>query len=124
MRLDGNQGSTLGYEPNSYGEWQEQPGFREPSLALDGTADHWNHRQDEDYYSQPGLLFRLMNPQQRKVLFENTARAMGDAAREIKLRHINNCRNPTRPTVREWRRRSASRQLRCPGSERRTPDDS
>ena len=68
MRLDGNQGSTLGYEPNSYGEWQEQPGFREPSLALDGAADHWNHRQDEDYYSQPSLLFRLMNPQQRKVL--------------------------------------------------------
>ena len=28
MRVDGNQGGTLGYEPNSYGEWQEQPGFR------------------------------------------------------------------------------------------------
>ena len=27
MRVDGNHGSTLGYEPNSYGEWQEQPDF-------------------------------------------------------------------------------------------------
>ena len=28
---------------------------------------------------------------QQKVLFENTARAMGDAPREIKIRHIGNC---------------------------------
>jgi catalase len=32
MRVDGNYGSTLGYEPNSYGEWQQQPGFAEPPL--------------------------------------------------------------------------------------------
>ena len=30
MRVDDNAGSTLGYEPNSYGEWQEQPGGRGP----------------------------------------------------------------------------------------------
>lgn len=36
MRVDGNHGATLGYEPNSYGEWQEQPDFREPPLALEG----------------------------------------------------------------------------------------
>ena len=33
----------------------------------------------------------MMNPEQQKVLFENTARAMGDAPREIKIRHIGNC---------------------------------
>jgi catalase len=32
-----------------------------------------------------------MNPEQQKVLFENTARAMGDAPKEIKARHISNC---------------------------------
>ncbi|MCK7489920.1 MAG: catalase, partial [Anaerotruncus sp.] len=80
MRVDGNYGSTLGYEPNSYGEWQEQPEFAEPPLALEGAADHWNHREDDDdYYTQPGKLFRLMSPAQQQVLFENTARAMGDA---------------------------------------------
>jgi catalase len=91
MRVDGNQGSTLGYEPNSYGEWQQQPDFREPPLGLEGAGDHWNHREDEDYYSQPGLLFRLMSPAQKQALFENTARAMGDAPKEIKVRHIGNC---------------------------------
>lgn len=92
MRVDGNEGATLGYEPNSYGEWREQPEFREPPLSLEGAADNWNHREDDsDYYSQPGALFRMMSAEQQKVLFENTARAMGDAPKEIKIRHIGNC---------------------------------
>jgi catalase len=92
MRVDGNAGSTLGYEPNSYGEWQQQPDFREPPLALDGAADHWNFREDDDdYFSQPRALFRLMTPAQQQVLFENTARAMGDAPIEVKRRHVENC---------------------------------
>jgi len=92
MRVDGNYGSTLGYEPNSYGEWQQQQEFAEPPLALEGAADHWDFRKDDDdYYTQPGLLFRLMSRAQQKVLFENTARALGDAPKEIKVRHIGNC---------------------------------
>lgn len=43
------------------------------------------------YYSQPGALFRLMNAKQKKTLFENTARAMGDAPEAIKRRHIEHC---------------------------------
>jgi catalase len=92
MRVDGNYGSTLGYEPNSYGEWQEQPDFAEPPLELSGAAAHWNHREDnDDYYSQAGNLFRLMNRGQKEALFGNTARAMGDAPQMIKIRHIGNC---------------------------------
>jgi len=91
MRVDGNHGSTLGYEPNSTGEWQEQPEFAEPPLSLDGAADHWNHREDPDYYSQPGALFRLMTLAQQNVLFENTARSIGGAPREIQIRHIGHC---------------------------------
>ncbi|MBP7496488.1 MAG: catalase [Bacteroidales bacterium] len=94
MRSDGNYGSTLGYEPNSYGEWQEQPEFKEPPIELSGAAYHWNHREDDnDYFSQAGDLFRLMSKQQQQVLFENTARALGDAPLEIKIRHIKNCLN-------------------------------
>ena len=94
MRVDGNYGSTIGYEPNSYEEWQEQHDFKEPAMDLDGAADHWNHREDnDDYYSQPGTLFRMMNAEQQTALFENTARAMGDAPKKIKLRHIGNCMN-------------------------------
>ena len=92
MRVDGNSGATIGYEPNSYGAWQEQPVYREPPLALTGAAARWNAREDDhDYYTQPGHLFNLMTPEQQKVLFGNTARAMGDAPEFIKLRHIENC---------------------------------
>ena len=72
-------------------ERREQPDFAEPPLDLEGAVGHWNHREDSDYYTQPGLLFRLIKPALQKVLFENTARAMGDAPNEIKLRHIGNC---------------------------------
>jgi catalase len=92
MRVDGNHGSTIGYEPNSKGQWQEQPDFREPPLAIDGAADHWNYREDDDdYYSQPRALFKLMTPAQQQVLFENTARSIGGAPREVQMRHIRNC---------------------------------
>ena len=92
MRVDGNHGSTIGYEPNSKGEWQEQPDFREPPLRIDGAADHWNFREDDDdYYSQPRALFQLMSPAQQQVLFENTARSVGGASKEVQLRHVRNC---------------------------------
>lgn len=92
MRVDGNYGGMTPYEPNSFGAWKEQPEFAEPPLELSGTAARWNAREDDDdYYSQPGALFRLMRPEQRQVLFENTARAMSGATREIMLRHIGNC---------------------------------
>lgn len=91
MRVDGNHGSTLAYEPNSFGQWQEQPDFREPPLSLEGAADHWDHRDDQDYYSQPGKLFNLMSDKQKQVLFENTARSIADAGKEIQMRHIDNC---------------------------------
>lgn len=91
MRVDGNKGATIGYEPNSKNEWQQQPDFAEPPLALEGAAGHWDHHVDEDYYSQPGMLFRLMTPEKQQLLFENTARSLGDASIEIQQRHIANC---------------------------------
>ena len=92
MRVDGNHGSTLAYEPNNEKEWQEQPDFREPPLAINGAADHFNFREDDDdYYSQPRALFKLMTPAQQQVLFDNTGRAMGDAPVAIKQRHVDNC---------------------------------
>lgn len=91
-RVDANYGGTLHYEPNSFGQWQEQPQYREPALKITGDADFWNYREDDDdYFSQPRALFQLMTPAQQQVLFDNTARAMGDAPAFIKQRHIANC---------------------------------
>ena len=82
---------VLPHDPGQRGEWQEQPNFAEPPLGFKGAADHWNHREDMDYYLQPGALFRLMTPAQKQILFENTARSIGEAPGEIQLRHIGNC---------------------------------
>ena len=92
MRVDGNHGGTLGYEPNSYGEWQEQPDYREPPLTSGRRRRPLEPpRGRRDYYSQPGALFRLMSPAQQQALFDNTARSIGGAPKEIQLRHIGNC---------------------------------
>ncbi len=84
MRVDGNHGSTIGYEPNSYGAWQEQPAYREPPLAVGDSADRWNFREDDDdYFSQPRRLFQNMNAEQQQALFDNTARAIQGVPSEI-----------------------------------------
>src|SRR5690554_6858356 len=92
MRVDGNFGATKHYEPNSYGEWQEQPEHQEPPLALHGDAYAWEFRDDDqDYFSQPGNLFRLMTDDKKALLFSNTAAEVGQADKFIQVRHIQNC---------------------------------
>lgn len=92
MRVDGNHGSRLHYEPNTYGEWQEQPDFREPPMALEGVAGRHDFRaDDDDYFTQPGDLFRLMPADAQQRLFDNTARAIKGAERHILIRHISHC---------------------------------
>ncbi len=90
-RVDGNQGGTISYEPNTRNEWQEQPDYHEPPLTLEGAADHWNHRVDEDYYSQPGTLFRKMSDSQKQALFDNTARALSGVSKPVQQLHIDHC---------------------------------
>jgi catalase len=57
----------------------------------DGAADRYDYRADDDYYTQPGLLFGLMDAAQREALFANTGRAMGDSSEKVRVRHIANC---------------------------------
>jgi len=92
MRVDGNYGGTTSYEPNRHGEWQEQPDYSEPPLAINGDAKKFDFREDDDdYYSQPGNLFRMFSPEEKQRLFENTARALGPASKEVRDRHVANC---------------------------------
>lgn len=91
MRVDGNAGSENHYEPNSYGNWTESSRNYSPKQQ-GGDAYRYDFREDDsDYYTQPGMLFRAMTHDQQQVLFENTARNMGDATLQIKHRHIANC---------------------------------
>lgn len=92
MRVDGNEGGSLHYFPNSYGQWEEQKEYTEPALPLEGDADHFDFREDDDdYYTQPGNLFRLMTKEKQEILFRNTAAEVGGAERFIQERHITNC---------------------------------
>jgi len=92
MRVDGNHGAATPYTPNSGGEWAAQPDFAEPPSHLgEATAARWNHRVDEDYFSQAGALFRLMTPDQQQVLFGNTGRALHGVRTDIQDRHIDHC---------------------------------
>jgi catalase len=92
MRVDGNYGGATSYEPNRHGEWQEQPNYSEPPLALNGDAQKFDFREDDnDYYSQPGNLFRMFSPEEKQRLFENTARALGPASKVVRDRHVANC---------------------------------
>ena len=92
MRVDGNHGGELHYEPNSYGKWQEQPAYRDPGESVGDVADRWNFRADDDnYFSQPRKLFQNMSDTQKQALFDNTARAINGAPTEVVDRHIANC---------------------------------
>ncbi|WP_420712023.1 catalase-related domain-containing protein [Streptomyces sp. NRRL S-1896] len=92
MRVDGNQGSVPGVEPNNFGRWAEQPGYADPALAIGSTADRFDFREDDDdYFTQPGDLFRLMTAEEQQALFDNTARAIKGARKATVLRHIENC---------------------------------
>jgi catalase len=96
MRVDGNLGATTSYYPNSTGVWADHPELKEPPLPIGNLADHWDHRVDEDYYEQPGNLFRMMSSAEQERLFANTARAIAGASLEVQLRHIANCERADR----------------------------
>jgi catalase len=85
MRTDGNLGATKNYNPNNQVLWDDQPEYAEPSLELEGDAEHYDHRLEDDHWEQPGNLFRKMTLQQRRLLFGNTARAMKSASDEERL---------------------------------------
>lgn len=88
MRVDGNSGNGVTYEPNSAGMFQEQPNFSEPPLTLEGAADHWNHREDEDYFSQPRALYELLDDAEHQRMFKRLAGELIEASEETQKRQI------------------------------------
>ena len=88
MRVDGNSGNGVTYEPNSFGAFQEQPDFSEPPLSLEGAAVHWNHREDNDYFSQPRRLFELLSEDEHQRMFQRIANDMRDVPEFIQQRQI------------------------------------
>ncbi|GLR10718.1 catalase [Mixta theicola] len=88
MRVDGNSGNGATYEPNSFGVFQEQPDFSEPPLSLEGAADRWNHREDDDYFSQPRALFNLLSEAEHQRMFKRIAGELAHVPEFIQQRQI------------------------------------
>lgn len=88
MRVDGNSGNGATYEPNSFNVFQEQPDYSEPPLSLEGAADHWNHREDEDYFTQPRALFNLIGEEEHQRMFKRIAGELIQIPEFIQQRQI------------------------------------
>lgn len=88
MRFDPNGGGSVNYEPNSFNGPKDCPALSEPPLKISGDAAHYNHRDGNDDYTQPGNLFRLLKPDAKERLFGNIARHMTGVPQEIQLRQI------------------------------------
>lgn len=92
MRVDGNYGSIKGYQPNSFGEWEDQHEFREPPLKLDEDAYHYDPKDyPEDCFAQGGALWRLIPEDEKAVLIKNTAADMASVTKNVKYRHATHC---------------------------------
>ncbi|WP_101688711.1 catalase [Dysgonomonas massiliensis] len=88
MRFDDNGGGSVNYQPNSFGGPVDHAEYKEPALKLEGDAYHYNHRDDKDYYTQAGDLYRLIPQDEKDRLHGNVARAMAGVPEEIQVRGI------------------------------------
>ena len=91
MRFDGNFGAAVNYEPNSFHGPTQNRAFRERPRTVTGTVDRHDHRLDNDYYTQPGNLFRLMKPDARERLVGNIVASMKSVPRriqELQIQHF------------------------------------
>ena len=76
------------YEPNSFGGPVQDEALSTPSLALNGDADRYSHRVDNDDFTQARNLFRLFDEAARKRLYTNIAEAMQGVPEAIIKRQI------------------------------------
>jgi len=92
MRFDGNGGSGVNYEPNSFGGPSQDHSYVEWPRAVSGTVARHDHRTDSDYYTQPGNLFRLMPADAKQRLIDNIVSSLGNGVperiRELQIQHF------------------------------------
>jgi catalase len=88
MRVDGNGGKSVYYEPNSYGGPTESAENKQTAFVVSGVAEQvaFDHN---DHYTQAGDLYRLMSEEEKTRLIETIVGAMEHVeSDEIKLRQI------------------------------------
>ena len=90
LRFDGNFGGAPVYEPNSFGGPTEVgPEAQEPPIEVGNRADRYGWPEtDQDYFAQPGDLYRLMDPAEQNRMHDNFARHLGAAPDFIQQRYL------------------------------------
>ncbi len=80
MRVDGNYGGKVDFEPNSMGGPTEDRSITEPPMRIDGDAARYEFScSDEDFYAQPRALWaEVMDDEARKHLVDNIVESMSN----------------------------------------------
>jgi catalase len=79
MRLDGNGGASPNYYPNSFDDIEPDQSYQRPGERLESMfADYYDRNApgEDDHYTQPGNLFRLLAPAEQSDLVRNIVGSM------------------------------------------------
>src|ERR1700733_8918360 len=90
MRVDGNHGSAPNYFPNSFDDIEADPSYKEPAWDLGTSLADWYDRNAEgenDHYTQPGNLYRLMSEEAKHDLVKKITNSMSgiDGPKRIQI---------------------------------------
>ncbi len=98
MRVDGNSGGSPNYFPNSFDDIGPARDYKEPPFKLDSDiSDIYDRNEnDDDHFTQPGMLFRkVMTEQERRNTINNFVDSMSgitgknrDAIIRLQLSHF------------------------------------
>ncbi|RAU82514.1 catalase [Pontibacter arcticus] len=83
MRMDGNGGSNPNYFPNSFDNIRADEAYKEPAQNLGNVVADWYDRNapgEDDHYTQPGDLYRLMTTDEKAATVSNIIGAMSGIA--------------------------------------------
>jgi len=87
--MNGNAGSQLNYEPNSFSGPVEDNSKKWHSQPVTGKIGRYKHSHPNTDYEQPGVLFRkVLNETGRNHLIENIVGDLGKCRKDIKERMV------------------------------------
>jgi catalase len=56
--------------------------------VLSGAAGHYDSRAKDDFFTQPGNLFRLLKETEKKNLFDNLAKPLSQVDEPTRMRQL------------------------------------
>jgi catalase len=86
LRVDGNGGGSVDYEPNTFGGPVADPQRKRPTMPATGDGDRWSHFDEDhrDWFGQPRLLWsEVMDDGARQRLVDNIVESMQGSPERI-----------------------------------------